>query len=392
MSADVRICLVGAGGYTGRLVAERLLQLGVPFAAVTRAAAKLPASWREHGDAITVVEADLLDVGDVSRLVTSYRLFVNCAGPFQWYSHELVRGVALAGGAYVDVCGEAAFVAWSRSALHERAQGTGALLVHACALESLPADLLAASICEPGRHYERIVAYYILPAGAASRGTLQSMRLVASQKAHAWDDGHYVERAPGSDEGPVELAVADGIRHAIFAPYPEVQFWPRRYTVRSAGSYLLVPPLQAKLMQVRQRQGRLISTGATSTAAASSVAEPTVSREGGAGPAAGADGVPATESTGEPRRDGPAEGARRGHAFTVAVQAIAEGADELVWLTGRDPYGVTAHAAVWAALEIAGMSERRAGVWGPADVLDGTRFLRAAAEWPFGVTLHRGSA
>jgi short subunit dehydrogenase-like uncharacterized protein len=62
-------------------------------------------------------------------------------GPYIEYGEPLVAACAEAGTDYVDLTGEPEFVDRMYVAHHERAKQTGARIVHACGLDSIPHDL-----------------------------------------------------------------------------------------------------------------------------------------------------------------------------------------------------------------------------------------------------------
>jgi putative NADH-flavin reductase len=359
-----QVLLLGASGYTGRLVAEELIAERVAFTAVTRDAARLEdARATLESAGVGVLELDVQDAAALARLITPDHLVINCAGPFQLHARDVVTAIANAGATYIDICGEASFVAWCQAELNDVAQRSGALLVHACAFESLPADMLARLLCEAALAYVDISSYYIAPAGATSPGTLLSMRLVSQATQYVYEEGEFVAQAPGTVVGEVELPFAGEARSAAFAPYPELRFWPRRYATRSAASYLLLRDMEAALMRRR------------SPPRARPIEELLAQHQRQARPAADAQ-------------------KRRTHAFSIGVVARREdGAGDVAWLTGVDPYGFTASIAAWSCGQLlhrlASGPLSATGVVGPGDVFDPGLFLRAAAAWPCRLTLNR---
>lgn len=356
-----RLLLVGATGYTGELVARELIAAGAPFTAVGRDASRLQAAFR-GGAAAPMIAADIEDPADVDKLITPDALIVNCVGPFGLRARVLARMVAERGATYVDVTGEEPFVAFSRANLDDLARNTGALLVHACAFESFPADLLACQICDPAAAYADIASYYRVPVSAVSPGTRLTARLAARGGTSTYDRGTFVPRGPGSFSRDVVLPFAGEARVAVFAPYPEVRFWPARYHTRSAASFLLLRPAEAALV--------------------------------GAGPAKPRRSVAAIVAhEARRRRPGPTEEQRRGHEFAVGVVATGEdGRRELATLTGRDPYGLTAAIAARASLELLGNAGAGlSGVRSPAEVFDPVSLHRLVAE-DHGVRFNLGLA
>ena len=81
MSMQLTVLLVGGTGRTGRRVLEQLLGRGVAVRAIVRSADRLPAAVADS-PALTVVEADLLSLGDAEliRQVSGCDAVISCLG------------------------------------------------------------------------------------------------------------------------------------------------------------------------------------------------------------------------------------------------------------------------------------------------------------------------
>jgi len=141
------VVLLGATGFTGRLVAERIAVQGPDDLRWTIAgrdesrlravAASLPA----HRPAPEVVVADVTDPHSLRRLAASTRVLATTVGPYMEYGEPVVAACAEVGTDYVDLTGEPEFVDRVWLAHHERAVASGSRLVHACGFDSIPYDL-----------------------------------------------------------------------------------------------------------------------------------------------------------------------------------------------------------------------------------------------------------
>jgi short subunit dehydrogenase-like uncharacterized protein len=144
------IVLFGATGFTGALTAEYLARNapdGCRWALAGRNRAKLEAV-RDRLAAIDPVLADLpllhADVTEPESLravAQSARVVITTVGPYIEHGEPLVAACAEAGTDYVDLTGEPEFVDRMYVAHHARAVETGARIVHACGLDSIPHDL-----------------------------------------------------------------------------------------------------------------------------------------------------------------------------------------------------------------------------------------------------------
>ena len=150
--ADRRFDIVvfGATGFTGALTAEYLARnapAGTRWALAGRNASKLE-QVRGRLAAIDPACADLpllhADADDASSLrvvAEATKVVITTVGPYIRYGEPLVAACADAGTDYVDLTGEPEFVdrMWLR--YHERAERSGARLVHSCGFDSIPYDL-----------------------------------------------------------------------------------------------------------------------------------------------------------------------------------------------------------------------------------------------------------
>ena len=140
------LVLWGATGFTGRLVAESLAarELTPPlrWALAGRNRAKLEAIRDSLGlPDLPLIEADSLQRSSLDALCAQTGLVVTTVGPYARYGSELVAACAASGTDCVDLTGEAQWIRAMIDAHHERAQQTGARIVHCCGFDSIPSDL-----------------------------------------------------------------------------------------------------------------------------------------------------------------------------------------------------------------------------------------------------------
>jgi short subunit dehydrogenase-like uncharacterized protein len=145
MPREFPIIVYGATGFTGRLVAEYLTasypQLN--WAMAGRSQAKLEQVRTEIGAPATVplVTADASDPASLADMAQRADVIITTVGPYQLYGSDLVAACATHGTAYVDLCGEPAWMREMIDAHHARAQETGARIVFSCGFDSIPFDL-----------------------------------------------------------------------------------------------------------------------------------------------------------------------------------------------------------------------------------------------------------
>ena len=148
---ELHLVLVGATGFVGRLTAQHLARSAPPGARIALAGRSaerlsglrtgLPESARDWAEVVL----DLTDAEAVAALARRTRVVATTAGPYAKYGRLLLQSCAAAGTDYADLTGETLFVRWSVETGHERAERTGARLVHSCGFDSVPSDLVLGS-------------------------------------------------------------------------------------------------------------------------------------------------------------------------------------------------------------------------------------------------------
>lgn len=212
MERAIDICLYGATGFAGRLVARHLFRRcreeGLRLALAGRNEERLHALALElaaegRGDPRTSADsggsagraeapvirlADSQDAERLDALTRESRVLCSTVGPYARHGTPLVRACVRNGSDYVDLTGEIQWIRESIDLFHENAQETGSRIVHAGGFDSLPSDigvLLAQEILrrregQPGR---RLYLQVDGMSGGFSRGTIDSMLTLVSQAA-----------------------------------------------------------------------------------------------------------------------------------------------------------------------------------------------------------------
>jgi short subunit dehydrogenase-like uncharacterized protein len=181
------LLLVGATGFVGRLTAADLAQHAPPGVRVGLAGrsperlAEVREGLPEPARAWPVLRVDLGDDAAVRDLAERTRVVATTAGPYLQLGLPLVTACADAGTSYADLTGEAVFVRRSIDAAHERAERSGARIVHSCGFDSVPSDLgvgLAAErAAEDGEGPLVDAVLHVRSArGGVSGGTIDSLR------------------------------------------------------------------------------------------------------------------------------------------------------------------------------------------------------------------------
>ena len=149
MKRDTEFDIVvwGATGFTGRLAAEKLAaRVGndLRWAIGGRNRAKLESVRSSLGaDAadIPIVTGDSHDVASLEALAARTKVVSSTVGPYDMYGSELVGACVRAGTHYCDLAAEPHWIRKMMDEHGEEAAETGARIVHACGMDSIPSDL-----------------------------------------------------------------------------------------------------------------------------------------------------------------------------------------------------------------------------------------------------------
>src|SRR3954470_7569170 len=104
-----RIVVFGAAGYTGRLIAERLVAAGARPLLAGRSDERLAAMASELGG-LEWAHADAMRQNTVLELVTGADVLISTVGPFAKWGGPALRAAVEAGCVYLDTTGEPAHI------------------------------------------------------------------------------------------------------------------------------------------------------------------------------------------------------------------------------------------------------------------------------------------
>ena len=181
---DFDLVLLGATGFTGKLVAQYLAKHPMRWALAGRNRDKLEEVQRSLGVDVPIVIADALDPQACEQLAARTKVVCTTVGPYTKYGSEVVAACAAAGTHYCDLTGEVSWMRTMIDAHHETARRTGARIVHASGFDSIPSDLgtwatQQAFIERFGVPAHSVTAYYGKLSGGFSEGTAGSMFVIA---------------------------------------------------------------------------------------------------------------------------------------------------------------------------------------------------------------------
>lgn len=180
------LILFGATGFTGRLVAEYLVQKrpAIRWALAGRSRDKLERVREEltsvdpSAKELPLVVGDSLDRSAMDALTRRTRVVCTTVGPYALYGSVLLGACAEQGTDYCDLTGETPWVREMIDAHHARAVETGARIVPSCGFDSIPSDLgvflLHEHLAARGQHLAEAHFRLRRARGGASGGTIAS--------------------------------------------------------------------------------------------------------------------------------------------------------------------------------------------------------------------------
>ena len=249
--AEQRIVIFGATGYTGRLIAERLVAQGVRPVLAGRSLSRLEELAGSLGG-LEVVRADVMRQNSVFDLVGAGDVLVSTVGPFVKWGEPAVRAAVAAGCTYLDSTGEPPFIRRVFEEFGPPAERSGARLLTAMGYDFAPGALAGALAIEDAPEAVRVdVGYYALGNGptSLSAGTRESLVGVTLDDGHAYRDGRVRTVRPA--ERVRSFSVAGKPREAISVGGAEHFGLPAAYPgLREVNVYLgwfgpLARPMQA---------------------------------------------------------------------------------------------------------------------------------------------------
>lgn len=353
-SVDKMIGVIAATGFTGSLIAEKLIRSGRACRLMGRSEKKLQAlvhqlqTTAEHAvfDAQNATTFDALD---------GCQVIINCAGPFTELGEPVVREAVRRGIHYIDTTGEQAFIRLVIEKYGPLAEQQRVALIPACAFEYAIGDAACALIVEELPACSSLEIIYNVKDVHVSAGTRKSVIRVLESDCFQRIDGESVS-AP------------------LVAKMLEVSAG-RSLTVHSfpAGEIFMVP-LHSPVPTIQTYMATsfphpLLNLGLTVMTGALKLGLPTL-------------------LLAMMRNDqgGPSSAQRKSTTFEILCKGRTANQEKLLRVVGADPYGLTAELAVGIALRLIDDANHRAGALSPSMVTGAGHIKEIAAS--VGVSWH----
>jgi short subunit dehydrogenase-like uncharacterized protein len=348
--------VLGASGYTGRLVVAEGVRRGHAVVALgrdpNRVRSRLEADGIDvDGDLAGVRTADVGDPDGLRASLAGLEVLLTTVGPFDQLGRDVLDAAIDTGTHYVDVTGEQPFIRWAYDERDTAARAAGISAVPAAGFDFLPGDLLAGVAGAAGAEPAEIHVAYIVPGSGgllrvASAGTRRTAATMLDRPGVALDRGELIEERIAEARRLAWFPRPVGPHHAAGIPGGEAISVPRHVLgVRTVRTYLAMPGWQAEATQVLGAAARWGPLRRRLTAVL----------ERGSG--------------------GPSEERRRTTRWGCVAEARGRDGVARAWAYGHDLYGLTATAmvVVGEALVEGGVGAGvvpPAAVGAPGEVLD----------------------
>lgn len=345
------LTLLGATGYTGRLIAGELHRAGVAFQPAGRSARRLAELAAQLPGLPPPLVVDARDPATFAALKTT-RALINTVGPFTDLGGPVAAYAARHGLRYLDITNELGFTHEVHTRFADLARMSGATLVPACGFEVALADCMAALLAERlGGELDEVTVTYQLPGKGSSYGTRASALRSLATSWLEYRDGKLLATRPCTRQSRIRIGAKQ--YHTLSFPSSEVVTLPAHLKLRAVTTQMTITrvgslygswfiPLTIPLLNGPVGWGLRI--------ASRFAARP------------------------------PAPARREQMGFSLAVEARAGGRARRLTLQGLDPYGLTAKIVAHAARRLT-EGAPPAGVIAPAQLLEPAALLAALREW-----------
>ena len=196
-SRQYDLVVMGATGFTGRLIAEYLaVNYGVEndqftWAVAGRNKSKLLklkeylSQFDPDAGLLPVLIAESFDRQSLDAMTSQTKVIITTAGPYLKYGADLVASCAANGTDYCDITGEIPFIRNSIDNHFETAQKNSCRIVHCCGFDSIPSDLGVLFLQNHAQEAygvpcDQITLYVRSTKGGFSGGTIDSMLNISS--------------------------------------------------------------------------------------------------------------------------------------------------------------------------------------------------------------------
>ena len=240
--------LYGACGFTGRLIIEECLRLGMRPTLAGRSIAPLRALAAEYDLPWRMLELEnttLLHQG-----LENFALVCNVAGPYTQTAKPLIDACLQTHTHYLDFSGELPSIRYAYEQ-HELALEKDVVLLPACGVESVPTDCLVSYLVEQfqreGLPDIRSVEVGVDTLRKKSPGSLLSIIEMSNSPGEVRRDGEIKREALGARAKKVRFT--HGSKSLVSLPLADLEVLYRHFEIPDITTYAAQPALQSKVLQ-----------------------------------------------------------------------------------------------------------------------------------------------
>lgn len=226
-----RITVLGATGYTGKLICEEFESLGIGF----QMALRNLQNAQSYSSCKQIFQVNTDNLAEIQRMLDQTDILINCVGPFNLFGKLLIEEVRKRSIYYLDITGEQSFVKSSYDDKENKA-----CLIHSCSFESAIADLMAYKFLNRETSYESIQVIYDIESTTPSPGTRFTMKVHSFFEQFVVKDGEVQSYKEPFILSKLKIGSRGEGMVAYSAPYPEVLFFSKNFKVKSSESYTLI--------------------------------------------------------------------------------------------------------------------------------------------------------
>lgn len=167
-----KLLIYGAYGYTGRLIVDQCLQVGITPMIAGRNFEKTKSFAELKG-----LEYAVFEVSNTSALeewLEKGDVLIHCGGPFIHTAKEMLEACLATNTHYLDIAGEYQVFDLAQT-YGEKAKERGLMLMPGAGFDVVPSDCLAAKLHAQLPDAERLELAFMSKGGRLSRGTTKTM-------------------------------------------------------------------------------------------------------------------------------------------------------------------------------------------------------------------------
>lgn len=147
MSRDYTVVVLGATGFTGRLVCKYMASQVAngrfvgKWAIAGRNQTKLSDLCSALALNVPTLYCDTSDVASLEAIASNAKVILTCVGPYKLYGAPVVKACVEHGTQYCDITGEPYWIKEMIDAYHTKAIENKSVIVHSCGFDSVPSDM-----------------------------------------------------------------------------------------------------------------------------------------------------------------------------------------------------------------------------------------------------------